>query len=358
MAYDFVVVGAGMFGASFARTVADRGKKVLVIDRKPHVGGMCFTEIVSGVVVHKYGPHVFHTSNPAIWAFVNRFAEWRQFMVRTKAVLGQSVYTLPFCLSTFHQLWGVTTPQEARRKLASVRVPIENPANMEEWALSQLGEEIYSKFVYHYSKRQWGREPRDLPAAILQRLPIRMTFDDNYFVDRWQGVPAGGYTAMFHRMLEGIEVRLGCDYFEDRGAFDRLGQVVYSGRVDRFHDYALGRLSFRGCKFEQKVFSGDFQGNPVIHHLDPEVTWTRTIEHKHFENPGAESSPVTWETPFECDAADEPFYPVNDAANNALYDGYAALQRRAVFGGRSGTYRYLDMCEVIAQAWKLAGTLC
>lgn len=358
MAYDFVVVGAGMFGASFARMAADRGKKVLVVEKAGHIGGMCYTEEENGVIVHKYGPHVFHTNKQVTWDFVNRFAEWRQFMVRTKAILGRTVYTLPFCLSTFYQLWGVTTPAEARRKLDSVKVPIANPSTMEEWALSQLGEEIYRKLVYHYSRKQWGRDPKDMPASILRRLPIRMSFDDNYFTDRWQAVPIGGYTPMFERMLQGIEVRLKCDYFDDRESFDRLGQVVYSGRVDRFHGYTLGRLAFRGCRFERKVFEGDYQGNPVIHDLSPDVSWTRTIEHKHFSNPSAQVSPVTWEYPFECGADDEPLYPVNDPVNDSLYGSYAAIPRKAVFAGRTGSYRYLDMCEVIAQAAKLVDVIC
>lgn len=358
MSYDAVIVGAGMFGSALARTLTDRGKKVLVVDRRPHIGGMCFTEDLEGVVFHKYGPHVFHTNRDDVWAFVNKFAEFRQFMVRTKAVYQKKIYSLPFNLMFFHQLWGVMTPDEVKKALASVCIPIENPKSIEEWALSRLGPEIYEKFIYHYSKKQWGREPKDLPAAILQRLPIRTTFDDNYFTDRWQGIPTNGYTQMFERMLAGIEVRLGCDFLDDREALEKAsGQVVYSGRVDRFFDYRYGALEFRSCRFETKTFDGDYQGNATFHYVGPEHPYTRVVEHKHFERPTALRSPVTWEYPFECGKQDDPLYPVNDLKNNALYEKYRAIPTKVIFAGRLGSFRYFDMCEVITQAWKLAALL-
>lgn len=358
MGYDFVVVGAGMFGSAFARMAADRGRKILVVDKRPHIGGMCYTEDLQGVIFHKYGPHVFHTNRDDVWAFVNRFSEFRQFMVRTKALHKGKVYSLPFNLLFFHQLWGITTPSEARRKLEMVRVKIENPSTVEEWGLSQLGPEIYEKFVYHYTLKQWGRAPKELPAAILQRLPIRFTYDDNYFQDRWQGIPVNGYAPMFEKMLEGVEVRLGCDYFDDRAALDRAGKVIYSGRIDRYFDYCFGNLEFRSCRFEVHTFEGDYQGNATFHYPDPEYPFTRVVEHKHFERPNAKRSPVTWEHPFECGANDDPLYPVNDVKNNDLYERYRSLPSNAIFAGRLGSYRYFDMCEVIAQAKKMVDQLC
>jgi UDP-galactopyranose mutase len=357
MAYDFVVVGAGMFGATFARMAADRGRKVLVIDTKLHIGGMCYTEPRDGVIFHRYGPHVFHTNSAETWAFVNRFARFRPFIVRTKAFYQKRVYSLPFSMMFFHQVWGVVTPEEARKKLIEVRIPIQDPKTVEEWALSQLGNEIYEKFIHHYTRKQWGRDPATLPAAILRRLPIRLTYDDNYFDDRWQGIPEGGYTPMFERMLEGIEVRLGVDYFDDRDAFERMGRVVYSGRVDRFFGYEHGDLEFRSCRFETRSVEGDYQGNAVFHYVEPEPPFTRVIEHKHFDDPSAQRSSVTWEYPFEGHRDDEPLYPVNDRRNGELYAKYAAMPKTAIFAGRLGSYRYFDMCEVIAQARKLCDDL-
>lgn len=355
--YDFVVVGAGLFGATLSRELTDRGMKVLVVDKADHVGGACFTEEVEGVVVHRYGPHVFHTNDSRIWAYVNRFAEFRQFMVRTKALYQGAVYSLPFNLMTFQQLWGVSTPAEAKKKLEAVRIPIEHPATIEEWALSQLGEEIYSKFIRDYTKKQWGRDAGMLPAAILKRLPFRLTFDDNYFDDKYQGVPVGGYTPFFLRMLEGIEVKLECDYLENRSELDRLGKVVYSGRVDALFDYSLGELEFRTCRFDTKILDGDYQGNPVIHYVEPQDAFTRVVEHKHFEKPSSVRSPVTWEYPEECGRGGKPFYPINDTKNQALYERYAAIPSPIVLGGRLGKYRYVDMHQVIAQAWAMSEKL-
>lgn len=357
MGYDFVIVGAGLFGATLARELVDRGKKVLVVDKAPYVGGACYTEEVEGVVVHRFGPHVFHTNDLRIWAYVQRFAEFRQFMVRTKAIHQGRIYSLPFNLMTFHQLWGVRTPGEAERKLKEVRFRIENPTTIEEWALSQFGEEITAKFIREYTRKQWGRDACDLPAAILKRLPFRLTFDDNYFDDRYQGIPVGGYTPFFLRLLEGIEVRLGCDYLENRDELDCLGQVIYSGRVDALFEYRFGDLEFRTCRFGTQVMDGDFQGNPVIHYVGAEQPFTRVIEHKHFEKPTAPRSPVTWEYPGECGREGQPFYPINDAGNQELYERYAALPSRVILGGRLGKYRYIDMHQVIAQAWAMADEL-
>jgi UDP-galactopyranose mutase len=360
MAYDFVVVGAGMFGASFARTVAERGKKCLVIDKKDHVGGACYTEEIAGVHVHKYGPHIFHTDNLEIWSWIQRFGKFIPCTLRSKARYKGTVYSLPFNLMTFQQLWGVTTPEEAKRKLDSVRVKdILEPQSIEEWALSQLGEEIYQKLVYGYTKKQWGREPNMLAAPILKRLPIRLTFDDNYFRDIYQGVPIDGYTNLFHRMLDhyGIEVRLGCDFFEDRAALTKLGQVVYSGRVDQLFGYRYGDLEFRTLRFETKTVEGDFQGVPLVYYTEEEVPYTRTMEHKHFHTPHLPRGPLTWEYPEECGRDAEAFYPINDRKNNDLAQRYLRTKSSEIVGGRQGTYKYVDMHQVIAQAWKLANKL-
>ena len=357
MAYDFVVVGAGLFGATVARTLTDRGKKVLVIDAKDHIGGMCYTEVIDGIIAHRYGPHVFHTSDDRIWKWVNRFASFYQFMVRTKVIYEEKIYSLPFNLMTFNQLWGVVTPAEAMQKIDSLRVPIGDPKTVEEWALSQLGHEIYDKFIFGYTVKQWGRHPKQLPASILKRLPIRFTFDDNYFSDKYQGLPEGGYTAMFERMLDGIEVRLGTDFFSDRALFEHLGNVIYSGRIDRYFDYVYGPLAFRSCEFETKVMDGDFQGNPVIHHSSRTVPYTRVVEHKHFGQYINPKTVVTWEYPFECDQKSMPLYPVNDLKNMSLYKLYRSLPTSAIFGGRLGSYRYRDMHHVIAEALALAEKL-
>jgi UDP-galactopyranose mutase len=357
MAYDFVVVGAGLFGSSLARALHDKGRKVLVIDKLPHVAGMCHTSTVKGVTVHTYGPHVFHTDSDLIWNWVNRFSGFRPFMVRTKAIRCGKIFTLPINLMTLHQLWGVVTPAEAMERLATERVRIENPKSMEEFALSQWGHEIYEKLVLHYSRKQWGRDPKDLPASILKRLPIRMTFDDNYFTDQYQGLPDRGYTEMFNRILDGIEVRLEVDFFEDRASLESLGNVIYSGRVDQYHDYVYGPLAFRSCKFDTKCLDGDFQGNPVMHWVDREVPWTRVVEHKHFENSGSPSTVVTWELPFESTRESMPLYPVNDQKNTALFEKYSSLPARAIFGGRLGSYRYRDMHHVIGEALALSQRL-
>lgn len=354
MAYDFVVVGAGMFGCAFARTMADRGKKILIVEQLPHVGGMCHTERTEGILVHTYGPHIFHTDDPRIWKWIQRFSDFYPFTLRTKALYEDRLYSLPINLMTLHQLWGVKTPAEARQRLEEVQVRAEDTASIEGWALSNLGREIYEKFIRGYSRKQWGREPASLPAGMLKRLPIRLTMDDNYFSDRYQGLPVGGYTTMFERMLEGIEVRLGVDFFADRHTFEQMGQVIYSGRMDRYFDYRLGELEFRSCRFQSKSLDGDHQGNPIINWSEEAYPWTRVTEHKHLENPGVPKTIVTWEYPFECTRSDLPLYPINDARNMDLYKKYAEIPTKAVFGGRLGSYRYRDMHQVIAEAWMLA----
>lgn len=357
MPYDFVVAGAGMFGATFARTMTDRGKKVLIVEKRDHVGGMCHTETREGIIFHRYGPHVFHTNDEGIWTFVNRFSKFQQFTTRTKAIAKGRIWSFPINLMTLNELWNVRSPAEAALKLQQVRVPIESPSNVEDWVLATYGREIYETFFLGYTLKQWGRDPRSLPAEIAKRLPCRLTFEDAYFVDRFEGVPSGGYAPLFEKMLEGIEVKTSCDFLSERTSLERLGRVVYSGRIDEFFGYRFGDLAFRTCKFETKSMSGDFQGNPVVNYCDEDVPWTRIVEHKHFSRPVAPNTLVTREYPEECGRGSLPLYPINDSLNTDLYRKYAAIKTDTVFAGRLGSYRYFDMCEVIAQAWKLAEKL-
>ena len=274
-----------MFGSSLARTLTDRGRKVLLVERRTHVGGMCHTELREGLVYHVYGPHVFHTNDEKIWDYVNRFAEFVPYVTRTKAVAKGKLWSFPINLMTLYQLWGVRTPREAQAKLESVRIPIARPISLEEWVLSTYGEEIYETFFVGYTGKQWGRAPETLPATIAQRLPLRLTFDDNYFTDRFQGIPAGGYAAFFARLLEGIEVQLGCDFQADRQALELQGRVVYSGRIDEYFGYCYGDLEFRSCRFETDLLEGDFQGNAVVNYCDAGTPYTRIVEHKHVTAP-------------------------------------------------------------------------
>jgi UDP-galactopyranose mutase len=358
MSYDFVVVGAGMFGAAFARTATDRGRKVLVLEKRGHLGGMCHTQVREGIVFHSYGPHVFHTNDPDIWGFIRRFASFEPFVVRTKAMAKGKLWSFPVNLMTFYQLWGVATPEEARRRLEKARMRTSACDNLEDWVLATYGREIYETFFEGYTWKQWGRDPKSLPPSIAQRLPLRLTFDDNYFTDRFQGIPMGGYAPLFERMLEGIEVRTRCDFFSDRRAFESMGRIVYSGRVDEFFDWRFGPLAFRTCRFETELMEGDFQGNPVINYCDRAVPFTRIVEHKHFSNPKSASTLITREYPEECEREGTPLYPVHDRENAGLHCRYAKLSTSAVIAGRLGSYRYFDMGEVIAQAWKLVRDLC
>lgn len=358
--YDAVIVGSGMFGSTLARTLTDAGKKVLVVEKRPHTGGMCHTENRQGIVFHSYGPHVFHTNDERIWAYVNKFAGFVPFMTRTKAMAGGKLWSFPINLLTLYQLWGVETPREARRRLDEVRIKIPDPVTIEEWVLATYGEEIYELFFRGYTEKQWGRPASKLPAAIAQRLPVRLTFDDNYFTDRYQGVPEGGYAQLFDRMLDGIEVKLGCDFLGDAAGYLKVAKkVVYSGRIDEFFGYELGELEFRTCRFETKLLDGDYQGNPVINYCDLDTPWTRVVEHKHFTNLRSRKTLITAEYPAACGRGPTPLYPVGDAKNLELLGAYQALAAaipNVVFAGRLGSFRYFDMCEVIAQAWHLAKT--
>lgn len=355
--YDAVVVGAGMFGAAFARLATDAGKRVLVIDKRPHIGGNCYTENLNGIIFHKYGPHVFHTNSDQIWAFINRFAQWEPYITRTKVIANKQIYSFPVNLMTLNQLWGVTTPEDAIDKLNSVKIHNIEQDSIEGWTLANLGREIYEKFIYGYTIKQWGRDPRLLPANIVRRLPVRTVYDDNYFTDRYQAMPIGGYTPMFEKMLDGIEVKLNTDYHSDSLGFKHVGRVVYSGRIDQFHGFCEGPLEFRSCRFDTEIKDRDYQGNAVINYADANVPYTRIVEHKRFYNTPAKHSLVTYEYPFECGKFDNPLYPINDHKNTILYLKYKARPTSAIIAGRCGSYKYLDMCEAIAQAMKLVSEL-
>lgn len=361
MTYDFAVIGAGMFGASFAREAADRGRKVLVVEKRPHIGGNCYTELREGIHVHTYGPHVFHTDDLELWNWMNGFARFRPMICRNVAMAKSRLWPLPMNLMLFHQLWGVLTPEAARRAIERNRDRHADPSTVKGWVLHHLGQEVYHTFIEGYTRKQWGRDPELLPASIIKRLPIRFSHDQNYFRDRYQGVPEEGYTALFERMLHHplITVVTKVDYLSDRSTIDYLAErVVYSGRIDEFHDYKLGRLEFRSARFEHRVYDGDYQGHFAVYYCDGNIAQTRIIEHKHFLNPDAPRSVVTWEFPYECSRANDiPFYPIEDDRNRELLAEYKRLQTNVVFGGRLGHYSYMDMNQAVAEGRKLAARL-
>lgn len=363
MNYDYLIVGAGLFGAVFAREATDAGKKVLVIDRRPNVAGNIYNEKVEGINVHKYGAHIFHTNDDEVWAYVNRFAQFNRFTNSPVANYHGELYSLPFNMYTFNKMWGVVTPQEAAAKIEEQKkaAGITEPKNLEEQAISLVGTDIYEKLVKGYTEKQWGRDCKELPAFIIKRLPVRLTFDNNYFNALHQGIPVGGYTKMVERMLDGIEVRLGVDYLQEKEALDALADtVIYTGAIDAYFDYKLGYLEYRSVRFENELLdTPNFQGNAAVNYTDRETPWTRIIEHKWFEfgkdEDGKElpKTVISREYSSEWKPGDEPYYPVNDEKNGALYTEYKKLaeaEKHVIFGGRLGEYKYYDMDQVIADA--------
>jgi len=354
--YDFLVVGAGLFGSVFAQQAKEGGFSVLIIDKRTHNAGNCYTENISGINVHKYGPHIFHTSDKRIWEYVNRYAEFNNYVNRPKVSYGDQLYSFPINLFTLYQLFGVKTPEEAKELLKSKVLDIKSPANLEDWALSRVGEEIYRKFVYGYTKKQWGREPKDLPASIIKRIPIRLDFNDNYFDDLYQGIPIGGYTKMIEQIQEGIEVKLGIDFLDGKEQFEQMAKhIVYTGPIDEFFGYQFGALEYRSLKFEtEKIEIDDFQGNALINYTHEDVPYTRICEHKHFEKTTSAHTIITKEYPMAWSEGKERYYPVNDAENNLKYIEYKKLVEtisdKYIFGGRLAEYKYYDMHQVIASA--------
>jgi UDP-galactopyranose mutase len=359
MKYDYLIVGAGLYGAVFAREAANAGKSVLVIDKRSHIGGNVYTETVEGINVHVYGAHIFHTNDSEVWNYVNQFAQFNRFTNSPVANYKGQLYSLPFNMYTFNQMWGVVTPAEAQEKIQSQRsaAGITEPKNLEEQAISLVGTDIYEKLVKGYTEKQWGRPCAELPPFIIKRLPVRFTFDNNYFNALYQGIPMGGYTNLVERMLQGIEVRLNTDYLEQKQELDALAKrVVYTGPIDAYFGYRLGALEYRSVRFETEVLDiPNFQGNAAVNYTDRETPWTRIIEHKWFEFGGQDKTVISREYSSAWKPGDEPYYPVNDEKNTALYQQYQALSQlepKVIFGGRLGEYQYYDMDAVIAAALK------
>ena len=361
MKYDFLIVGAGLYGAVFAYEATKRGKKCLVIDKRDHIAGNIYTYECEGINVHQYGAHIFHTNNKRVWEYVNQFAEFNRYTNSPVANYKGEIYNMPFNMNTFNKMWGVITPAQAKAKIEQQRAEagITEPKNLEEQAISLVGTDIYEKLVKGYTGKQWGRPCTELPAFIIKRLPVRFTYDNNYFNALYQGIPIGGYTQMVANMLGDVEVRLETDYFDNKAEYDAMAdKVVYTGPVDAYFDYRLGALQYRSVRFETEVLDTDnFQGNAVVNYTDSETPYTRIIEHKHFEFGTQEKTVISREYSAEWKQGDEPYYPVNDDKNSALYAQYKALadkEENVIFGGRLGEYKYYDMDKVIEVALEVA----
>jgi len=355
--YDYLIVGSGLYGSIFAREMTNAGKKCLVIDKRSHIGGNIYTEDIEGINVHKYGAHIFHTNNREVWEYVNRFAEFNRYTNCPVANYKGEIYNLPFNMNTFNKMWGVTSPDEAKAKIKEQvkSAGITEPKNFEEQAISLVGVDIYEKLVKGYTGKQWGRPCTELPSFIIKRLPVRFTYDNNYFNALYQGIPIGGYTAMVERMLEGIEVRLNTDYIANKAELDNIAEkVVYTGPIDAYFGYKLGALQYRSVRFETEVLDiENYQGNAVVNYTDTETPYTRIIEHKHFEFGNQPKTVISREYSAEWKLGDEPYYPINDDKNAEIYQQYRKLadgEKNVIFGGRLGEYKYYDMDDVIASA--------
>lgn len=357
MSYDYLVVGAGLYGAVFAHEAKKKGKTCLVIDKRNHIAGNIYCENIHDINVHKYGAHIFHTSDKKVWDYVNQFAEFNNYINAPVARYKDELYNLPFNMNTFSKMWGIATPQEAKDIIAAqiTDLNITEPQNLEEQALSLVGKDVYEKLIKGYTEKQWGRDCKELPAFIIKRLPLRFIYDNNYFNDRYQGIPIDGYTKIVEKMLEGIEVKLNTDYLENREEFDAIAdKIIYTGMIDQFYDYKLGVLEYRSVRFETEELDMDnYQGNAVVNYTEREVPYTRIIEHKHFEFGKQPTTIISREYSSEWEKGDEPYYPVNNDKNNDLYQQYKELadkEQKVIFGGRLGGYKYYDMDKVIAAA--------
>ena len=359
MKYDYLIVGSGLFGAIFAYEAKKQGKKCLVIDKRSHIGGNIYTENIEGINVHKYGAHIFHTSNKEVWDYIQQFAEFNRYTNSPVAVYKDELYNMPFNMNTFNKLWGVIKPEEAKAKIEEEKkeANITEPGNLEEQAISLVGKTIYEKLVKGYTEKQWGRRCTELPSFIIKRLPVRFTYDNNYFNDLYQGIPIGGYTQIIEKMLDGIEVRLNCDFFEDRENLEKIAEkIVFTGPIDKYYNYCYGELEYRSLRFETEVLNTEnYQGNSVVNYTEYEIPYTRIIEHKHFEYGTQGKTVITREYPDSWDKEKEAYYPINNDDNNALYEKYAELSKqdeKVIFGGRLGKYKYYDMDKVIEEAIK------
>lgn len=355
--YDYLIIGSGLFGAIFAYEANKRGKKCLVIDKRNHVAGNIYCKEVEGINVHEYGAHIFHTSNKEVWDYINSFAEFNRYTNSPVAIYKDELYNLPFNMNTFSKLWGVKTPSEAKAKIAEQMAEsnITEPKNLEEQAIKLIGNDIYEKLIKGYTEKQWGQRATELPAFIIKRLPVRFTYDNNYFNDKYQGIPIGGYTKIIEKMLDGVEVRLETNFFESKEELEDIAdKIVFTGMIDEFYDYKFGTLEYRSLRFEHQILDEEnHQGNAVVNYTEYEVPYTRIIEHKHFEYGTQPKTVITKEYPANWEKGDEPYYPVNNEKNNSMYDKYKELadkESKVIFGGRLAEYKYYDMHNVIEQA--------
>ena len=355
--YDYLIVGSGLFGAIFAYEANKRGKKCLVIEKRNHLGGNIYCENIEGINVHKYGAHIFHTSNKEVWVYVNQFAEFNNYINSPVANYKGELYNLPFNMNTFYQLWKVKTPSEAKAKIEEQlkEACIDEPKNLEEQAIKLIGRDVYEKLVKGYTEKQWGKKATDLPAFIIKRLPVRFTFDNNYFNDKYQGIPIGGYNVIIEKLLENIEVKVGTDFFDNRKHYEKIAdKIVFTGMIDEFYDYKFGELEYRSLRFEDEILDEiNHQGNAVINYTEYEVPYTRIIEHKHFEYGNQSKTVITKEYPATWKKGKEPYYPINNESNNTTYLKYKSLadcEKNVIFGGRLAQYKYYDMHNVIEQA--------
>jgi UDP-galactopyranose mutase len=361
MKYDYLIVGSGLFGSVLANTLNKCGKKIFIIDKREHFGGNVYTENLQGINVHKYGPHIFHTNSEKVWEFINQFATFNNFVNRVKAVYKNKIYSLPINLQTFYEIAGCKTPQEAESYLFYNRIKLDETDNLEDWILSKVGPEIYQTLIKGYTKKQWMKDPKELPVSIISRLPIRFNFNDNYYDAKYQGIPIGGYTNLVQNMLDGIKLELAIDFKNIKYKWeDYARHLIYSGPIDEYFDCCFGALEYRSLKFEELELKGDFQGNAQVNYTDYEVPHTRIIEHKHFEFQQIQHTIITKEYPANYQETKEAYYPINTAINNQRYEQYKTLAKdfkNVTFGGRLGSYKYYDMDQVIAQALRVAESL-
>ena len=357
--YDYLIVGAGLFGSVFAYEANKRGKKCLVIEKRDHIGGNVYTENIENINVHKYGAHIFHTSNKEIWNYVNKFAEFNRYTNSPIANYKGEIYNMPFNMNTFNKLWGVITPNEVMEKIEEEKTTsnIKEPKNLEEQAIKLIGNTIYEKLVKGYTEKQWGKKAKELPTFIIKRLPVRFTYDNNYFNDVYQGIPVGGYTKIVEKMLDGIEIKLNCDFFKEKDYFEGIAdKIIFTGMIDQYYNYRFGELEYRSLRFENEILDQEnYQGNAVVNYTDFETPFTRIIEHKHFEFGNQSKTVITREYPEKWSRDKEPYYPINNDKNNVLYEKYKSIaekEKKVIFGGRLGQYQYYDMHRVIEEALK------
>lgn len=363
MTYDFLIVGAGFFGSICAYELNKKGYKCLVIDKRDHIGGNCYTSNRDGIHVHEYGPHIFHTSNERVWKWINQFVEFNNFILRPVANYKGEIYSLPFNMWTFSKLWNVTLPEEAKKIIENQGSEINDPQNLEEQSIKLVGRDVYEKLIKGYTKKQWKKDPKDLPKEIIKRLPVRYTYDNNYFNDQYQGIPIGGYTQIFEKLLSNIEIKLNTDYLQNKSYWDNLAeQIIYTGPIDRYFNYVFGTLEYKTTKFIHENKEVDnYQGTAIMNFTEEEIDYTRIIEHKHFENVESQNTWITFEYPeeYKVDQTD-PYYPVNDPINNEKYQKYFELskkEKKLIFGGRLGEYKYYDMDKVIESALNKIDTI-